>query len=441
MKIIKKIFSITNTPSVSHKVITICGIKFSFNIMNKNIELTQEHYKHHLSKIKNHKLRVLFLINEVSKWKTQSLYNLMKNSKEFEPIIVLNIADWQWKLTLEERANIIDSNEKYFEEKDIDCLIAYDKDTGKAIDLDIFKPDIVFYQQPYMYNKVHEPLTVSKYALTYYIPYYVPNYWIPHLYWWKDFHRHLFRYYQPSKDWADCLNNFVKENKKQKVNNIVGIGHTMLDEFYLKRDKQTSQDYVIYAPHWSIKHKKNRNNEYYSTFLHNHKEILEYAKTHTEFNWIFKPHPTLKHTLIKTEIMTEEEVDNYYNEWAKIGQCSYDSNYVDLFLNSKALITDCGSFTIEYFVTGKPLIHLISEDCKPKAPRFVQKLYDTYYKVDNNTELYETLDEILVKKNDYLKEYRERVLNKQTWLNTYAAKNIIEDIKQMCVNESERELL
>lgn len=440
MSNLEKIFSITNTTNRTHKIINICGVKIKINKKNKHLQSVKKNYAKNLSrlhlKIQNEKIRVFFLINEISKWKTQSLYNIMKDSKDFDPIIVLNIADWQWKLSLDERANIIDSNKKYFEEKDIDCIIAYDKDTGNAIDLEIFAPDIVFYQQPYIYNKVHEPLTVSKYALTYYVPYYVPNYWVPELYWWRDFHRHLYKYYQPNEEWADKLKIYA-ENRKQDVNNILGIGHTMLDEIFLKKNYTHLNKYVIYAPHWSIKHEKNPNRENYSTFIHNHKEILKYAKAHPEFDWVFKPHPTLKHTLIKTEIMTEEEVENYYNEWAKIGKCSFDSDYVDLFLDSKALITDCGSFLIEYFATGKPLLHLISESCKPKAPRFIQKIFDTFYKVDNNEELYETLDEILVKGNDYLKEYRKKVLNKQTWINTYAAENIIEDIRQVCTNEKE----
>lgn len=433
MNILEKIFSITNTPDKKHKIVTILGLKIAINInKNKTIKKTQKNYEKVLKRIRQkEKIRVLFLINEISKWKTKSLYNLMKESKDFEPVITLNIADWQWNgLNLEERAELIDKNQEYFNKQGIECIIAYDKITGKAIDLEKFEPDIVFYQQPYMYNKTHEPLRVSEFALTYYIPYYVPNYWIPHLYWWRDFHRHLFRYYQPNKEWADCLSNFVKKNKKEKVKNIVGIGHTMLDEFYLKKNIISSNNYVIYAPHWSIKHEKNKNAEYYSTFLHNHKEILEYAKTHPEFNWVFKPHPTLKRALIRSEVMTEEEVDNYYNEWAKIGQCSYDSNYVDLFLDSKALITDCGSFLIEYFATGKPLIHLISKDCIPKPPKFVQEIFDTYYKVNNNKELYQVLDNILINNNDYLKEKRHSVLKKETWLNSDNAENILNDIRR-----------
>ena len=437
-KILQNIFSITNSQDKSLKIINICGHQILINLMDKNIKLTQKNYQKQLkifqTKIKTQKLKVLFLINEVSKWKTKSLYNLMKNSEEFEPIIALNIADWQWELSLQDRISVLNETEDYFKRNNIKYLIAYNKTSGKLIDLKKFKPDIVFYQQPYLYQKIHNPLNVSKFALTYYMPYYVPNFWVPDLYWWKDFHRHLFRYYQPNEKWENYLKKYVNQNKKGNPNNILGIGHTMLDEFYFRKKEITpSNNYVIYAPHWSIKHEKNINEEYYSTFLYNHKEILEYAKNHPEFNWVFKPHPTLKHTLIKTEIMTEQEVDAYYNEWAKIGQCCYDSNYVDLFLNSKALITDCGSFTIEYLVTNKPLIHLLSKDYKQEALDFVQQLYDTNYKIHNNSELFKTLDEVLVNNNDYLKEYREKVLSEQTWLNECAAEKIIEDIKQYCI--------
>lgn len=47
--------------------------------------------------------------------------------------------------------------------------------------------------------------------------------------------------------------------------------------------------------------------------------MLDWAKCHPEFKWVFKPHPRLKNALIKNNIMSEEEVERYYSEWEKIG--------------------------------------------------------------------------------------------------------------------------
>ena len=47
----------------------------------------------------------------------------------------------------------------------------FDYKKNKVIPLSKFKPDIVFYQQPWGINQKHSILEVSKYALTAYVPY------------------------------------------------------------------------------------------------------------------------------------------------------------------------------------------------------------------------------------------------------------------------------
>ena len=42
---------------------------------------------------------------------------------------------------------------------------------GKYIDLEEFKPDIVFYEQPWGLPRRYKPYYVSKFALTFYLPY------------------------------------------------------------------------------------------------------------------------------------------------------------------------------------------------------------------------------------------------------------------------------
>ena len=89
--------------------------------------------------------------------------------------------------------------------------------------------------------------------------------------------------------------------------------------------------------------------------------------------------------------MTEQEVDNYYKEWEKISTYCNNGNYAKLFLESKALITDCASFLVEYFCTKKPVIHLISSSCGiiPKFP--LKRIIETYYKAHNLEEMYQRM--------------------------------------------------
>ena len=51
----------------------------------------------------------------------------------------------------------------------------------------------------------------------------------------------------------------------------------------------------------------------------NGEKILEFAKQHNEYNWIFKPHPRFKYAVICNNIMSKNEIENYENHknWKK----------------------------------------------------------------------------------------------------------------------------
>ena len=93
------------------------------------------------------------------------------------------------------------------------------------------------------------------------------------------------------------------------------------------------------------------------------------------------------------------------------------------------MITDCGSFLIEYFCTGKPIIHLISDQCNVTPPEPTQKIFNTFYQVRNVGELYNQLDNLLQKNNDYKMEERLQILKELNLENCYAAQNIINDLE------------
>lgn len=376
-------------------------------------------------------INVLFLVNEKAKWKAQALYDLMAKSAFFVPSIALTIADIQSSLPNKERAKIIEENYHYFTQRGMNVVVAYNLQKGKALNLKKFNPQIIFYQQPYNLPKIQDIKETSKFSLSCYIPYYLPDYKNFELDCDKQFHQSLFKFYVLNKELEEIYKNHLKLNNIYN-HNIFGLGHPTLDCIADTLANNTSDEkYVIYAPHWSICHKNNPNNINLSTFNLNGKLILDYAKNHPEIEWVFKPHPTLKNTLLKIGEMTEAEVNDYYAQWEKIGKCCYDSDYIELFCNSRALITDCGSFLIEYFCTGKPIIHLESPYCTNIPYPQTKIIFDTFYKVHNADELYTYLDELLEKNNDYKKEERYTVLKKCNFLNSKAAENILNNLKEI----------
>ena len=90
------------------------------------------------------------------------------------------------------------------------------------------------------------------------------------------------------------------------------------------------------------------------------------------------------------------------------------------------LITDCGSFLIEYFLTGKPCIHLRSEDFK--GNKLVREICKNYYETQTVEELEKYLHLLINEKQDPKMEDRKNALKELSFVNNYCAKNILEDI-------------
>lgn len=372
------------------------------------------------SKAKTRPLKVLFHVYDESKWKCQSLYNLMVQDADFEPVIIAtkNYAPPKYPISYM-TPGAVKKVYEFFKNKNMNVEIGYDWEKQKYIPFEKFKPDIIFYQAPWYVYKTQGPVVCSKFALTYYVPYFIATSLGENEYYLR-FHKYVHSYY--------VLNNLIRDyyssHMSNRGENLRVVGHPQLDYFHLNKNEANEKKYVIYAPHWSC---LENNNLRWGTFLENGKFILKYAQEHPEFSWVFKPHPNLKSTL--TQIMPKEEIEDYYAQWAKIGMCYETGDYLDLFMQSYALITDCGSFLTEYFMTGQPVIHLASKYAN-EYNSSVKKIIETYYRVWDNEQLKEVLDNLLIKKEDTFNEKRLNLVEELGLKNSFAAKNILEDIEK-----------
>lgn len=382
------------------------------------------------AKPRNGKIRVLFIVSEIAKWKEQSVYKAMELDGEFEPIVGLSAWNRQAALTPSELDTVHKRAEAFFDrlgDRHVRTVKVVD---GKKVfcDLAEFSPDVVYYTEPWSPCQGQDPYAASKIALTVYTPYFTPNYgrleWDCHL----PLHRMLYGYFCLNEAWGrifrrslSCVVHCVK---------FIPTGHPGLD-FLLSLKKVENKEYVIYAPHHSFPHPRRADSEQnYSTFDWNHKEILEYAKKHPEFNWVFKPHPVLRAVLVETGFMSKTEVQAYYGEWARIGQICEDADYYDLFLASRVIITDCGSFLTEYGATGRPVIHLVCAKNKMVPIALTKKVYDTYYQVHNLDELYETFKMVIEDRQDPSQSVRLKAIGEAGFCGKNAAENIVNYLKE-----------
>ena len=352
---------------------------------------------------KGESLKVLFLVSEAAKWKMQSLYDTMLESRFFSPMVAISCyGDW-WNHP--EYENMFEATKQFFHRQNVQYVEVASFKTMKHIDIASFKPDIVFYDQPYNWPRQYMPYEISKYALTCYIPYYLPTQEILPDHYGTELHRTLTFFFEVNDLWAN-------EYKKRMSSffcapKILGLGNTFLDYYESAKLGRKGMEYIIYAPHWSFDHPRNVNRNNLSTFLVNGRTILEFAKQHQEFHWVFKPHPALRLRLIASGAWTEEEVDEYYSTWWSFAERRDGSDYLDLFADSKVMITDCASFLAEYPPLGGAVIHLISSSCKDPPSDINKVLYDSFYKVHNIDEMLKVFEDVIVKGLD--PKYRQRM--------------------------------
>lgn len=158
--------------------------------------------------------------------------------------------------------------------------------------------------------------------------------------------------------------------------------------------------------------------------------MLEYAKRHPEIKWVFKPHPLLKGRLVENGFMTRAEADSYYREWEKIGLACYDGGYADLFKRSRALITDSGSFLLEYMAVGKPLIRLEPVDFNMRFSPVFARVLNSFYTCRTLDEMFAALKLVVEDRQDPRREERQVAAREAGLFGNNAAERIVKYLSE-----------
>lgn len=294
-------------------------------------------------------ISVLFVLNDISKWKTESLYLKMKEHDRFNPILGVTFRQGESVSSFSRKVlKVIE----YLEKKGYD-YIELDSPVKPS-------PDIVIYSEPY-------PTAVPKRQslFTYYKSLFLSiNYscHTTHLY--IDYFTRLHEC-----AWIDCYESKLAissayEYIGKKRKNIKYTGLPMIDQLLepISHDPWKIQDKrkkrIIWAPHHSIGGFKNET-IVYSNFLEICDYMQELASCYQDSIQIaFKPHPLLREKL--NVIWGTDRTDKYYRLWEEKGNCQLsEGDYVDLFKTSDAMIHDSSSFIVEYQLMDKPILFIV----------------------------------------------------------------------------------
>lgn len=369
------------------------------------------------------KIKVLFIVSSTSKWKCQSLYDLMKASETFEPVIGLAVLDRDLSLSKDEMAAKLCADRAFYGRHGDKCVDMVDCETRAVKTPSDFGADIVFPQEQWGVLPGHDVYSMSRYALVCYMPYSIEAPVEARLYCQNGFHRLLFLEFMWSEKRAAYCRRFY--HWWNRAGRMPGTGHTTLDLFYLKRSEPMTGELVIYAPHYSFNHPNHNPKIHLSTFTECGKQILEYAKAHSEIKWFYKPHPTLYRDLVDCGAWTKSEVDAYDKAWNDIGITCYDGDYQELFLKSRVLITDCGSFLFEYAATGNPVIRLIPDNVNTFPCPAAKPVCDQFYNVHSLDEMYNAFDLVIRDRKDPKRETRRKAAADCGLTGNYAAEKVI----------------
>ena len=301
---------------------------------------------------KKRRIKFLFVLQELSQWKSEKLYNAMLGHPRFDP--VLGIAPCIGYPGAESRMI------EYCEKKGYRYVLLDPKKTLR----EQLQIDIVAHQKPYS-REIHHAHWITKNLRipVVYIPYYmttITENWVVNerlcLLAWRVF-----------------IDNEGSKQKWAGMQRLKGINYAMtglpiMDELLTPKSQlldvwpvNDKRKRIIYAPHHTIAdiHLKGIG---YSTFLENGEFMLKMKEKYREQAYfVFKPHPLLYQNL--SHYWGEKRAKAYYDQWeySENSHIEVNDKYLALFKYSDAMIHDCGSFTIEYMYTGNPVMYLTKD--------------------------------------------------------------------------------
>lgn len=348
------------------------------------------------------KIRVLFVLSDLSLWKTELLYKALVEHPRFEPMIGTAMI-----------ASVIasDAIDKYVK------LTNYLKGKGypyKDIcitNIKDFAPDITFYQQPYdtfLADSISYKALIEHGSLICDIRYSLHTIAVDRK------HKYVIDRNLHDHSWLMFFENELTAKVKKwsilRGKNIVITGVPMQDLLRLDdssisdpwKEQEKPKKRIIFAPHHTIPSEKGVIS--FSTFLDVYQIMLDLSQEYKDsVQFAFKPHPFLRKKLV--ELWGEKKTSNYYDKWATQDNTQlHEGNYTGLFKYSDAMIHDCGSFTVEYCYQQKPVMYLVSKENEDKHKMecndFAQMAYDLHTHGVLESEIRNFIESVLAEEDE-----------------------------------------
>lgn len=387
---------------------------------------------------KKNAINVVFLAINISMWRYQEIYELLKHESRFRVFVVLSAAT---TISKEDVISDLTALRFFFNKNGID-FIDFNEIDWRGYDLNRLQPDIIFYPQPYDEFCVDEH-DYKRYTskLLCFVPYGIgqtEEAWFYN----TPFHNLAWKLYYP----FPVDKERAKKLSKNRGANMVISGYTNFAKYLVDdakdvwklADKRLKR--LIWAPHFSI---GSENTLYsHSNFLWMSELMLNLAIEYKDKIQIaFKPHPRLKSELYRHKSWGKKRTDEYYDVWSNMENTFFENgDFIDLFKTSDAMIHDCSSFSIEYLFVNNP-VAFVTRDISSlfkDLPKFGQEAIMQHYILKNEKDIRSWIIDVVLNGNDSMKPQRSGFYEKQLKpsVDISTSQFIVNDIKaSLGINE------
>lgn len=347
-------------------------------------------------------IRFGFLIQELSQWKTESLYKAMLAHPRFEPFLCISPSMGYPGAENQLMDYCRDKGYAY-------VWLDPGKTITEQLDLDIVTPEKLYPTEIHPLHQLDHNKTLPYVIIPYYLSTIIEE-WVvnkrANLLSWRQF-----------VDNESCFKAWSKIHRLKGKNYVV-TGLPVMDELLTPKEElkdvwplRDGRKRIIYAPHHTIAdlHVKGIG---YATFLDYCEFMLEMRdKYKDQVYFAFKPHSSLRNKLY--QYWGEEKTKAYYSRWELAGVSHLEEGkYLSLFKHSDAMIHDCGSFTVEYFYTGNPVLYLVRDtNHTENMIPYAKEAFDLHYKAFSKEDIEQFILDVIAGK-DSRSEARKDFLNK-----------------------------
>jgi glycosyltransferase involved in cell wall biosynthesis len=355
------------------------------------------------------RLSIGLVVNEAAKWNASSLVRAFADEERIDARLYLTSFPKKHDDEQRRRAYFAEQR-RFFAAQGLPVTSLHDEDGALQLPIEDVEADVFFLQQPW--GMKDYPRRLVDRALTVYLHYgfmMMANHGMHYNI--GSFHPYLWRYFAQT----DGHRLMHIGHDPAMAGRITVTGYPKLD-VYLEPPPSEIPDAwrrtvdgepdkrVIFAPH----HALGKDNLGMSTFRWTHEVLLQLAIDNPQIQWVYKPHPGLRDSVVRNEVMTREEYLAYECAWAELPNANvYDTGaYFGIFRTSDALITDCGSFLAEYLPSGGPIVWL-TENSSVGLNKVGRSLADGYYAAGSTDELLSAFEQVIVRGDDPLTAVRK----------------------------------